>query len=287
MRGRFDNLHRIGRLDPVADHLEIHRLTLTEEFPWDMRMAFNLAFNRSFALPRVARQLVATGVILRAPRKRADDTGIIMYEILLHGVDSARGRLALRRLNEAHRRFELDNGDSVYVIAALVVVPMRWLQRYGWRRPSAHELEAAAVFYRRVGRVMGVRELPEGFAAFAGYLDAYERAELRHTPEAERIERTTRDLLRGRIPDRLRGVADALIGALYDEPLRAAYNVPRPPWWARAGLHLTLRARARLLRFARPRETPLFAHGIVTRTYPDGYDLAEVGSSVPSRECGS
>jgi hypothetical protein len=201
MRGRFDNLHRIGRLDPVADHLEIHRLTLTEEFPWDLRMAFNLAFNRSFALPRVARQLVATGVILRAPRKRADDTGIIMYEMLLHGVDSARGRLALRRLNQAHRRFALDNGDSVYVIAALVVVPMRWLQRYGWRRP--------------------------------------------------------------------------------------AYNVPRPPWWARAGLHLTLRARARLLRFARPRETPLFAHGIVTRTYPDGYDLAKVGSSVPSQGCGS
>jgi hypothetical protein len=287
MRGRFDNLHRIARLDPVADHLEIHRLTVTEEFPWDLRMAFNLAFNRSFALPRVARQLVATGAILRAPRKRADDTGIIMYEILLHGADSARGRLALRRLNEAHRGFELDNGDSVYVIAALVVVPMRWLQRYGWRRPSPHEREAAAVFYRQVGRLMGVRELPESFAAFAEYLDAYERVHLHHTPEAERIERTTRDLLRGRIPVRLRGAADALIGALYDAPLRAAYNVPRPPFWARAGLHLALRARARLLRFARPRETPLFAAGIVTRTYPDGYDLAEVGSPVPSQGCGS
>ncbi|WP_433062598.1 oxygenase MpaB family protein [Dactylosporangium sp. CS-033363] len=284
MRGRFDNLRRIEALDPDADHLAIHRLTLTEEFPWDMRMAFNLAFNRSFALPRVARQLVATGAILRAPRKRADDTGIIMYEILLHGTESARGKLAIRRLNGAHQGFALDNGDSIYVVAALVVIPMRWLRRYGWRRPCANEQEAAAVFYRRVGRLMGVRDLPDRYADFEAYLEQYERAHLHPTPEAAQIERTTRDLLRGRIPARLRGAADSLIGALYDEPLRAAYDVPRPPLWARAGLHTALRVRALLLRwFARPRTTPLFADGIVTKSYPDGYDLAHVGSAPTSR----
>ncbi|MFI5916252.1 oxygenase MpaB family protein [Dactylosporangium sp. NPDC051541] len=282
MRGRFDNLRRIEALDPVADHLEIHRLTLTEEFPWDMRMAFNLAFNRSFALPRVAKLLCETGTILRAPRKRADDTGIIMYEILLHGPDSARGRLAVQRLNAAHRRFTLDNGDSVYVIAALVVVPMRWLQRYGWRRPHEHEREAAAVFYRRVGQLMGVRDLPAGYSAFANAFDEYERANLHHTPEAARIERTTRDLLRGRIPGPLRGMADALIGTLYDEQLRTAYDLARPPLLARAFVHLSLRIRALLLRFARPRPTPLFANGIVTKTYPNGYELAKVGSAVGS-----
>ncbi|MGI5241728.1 oxygenase MpaB family protein [Dactylosporangium sp. CA-139066] len=279
MRGRFDNLHRINALDPARDFEEIHRLTLFHEFPWDMRLAFNLAFNRSFAVPRVARLLVATGEILRTPRKRADDTGIIMYEILLNGLDSARGRLALRRLNDAHRGFDLDNGDSVYVLAALVVVPMRWLQRYGWRSPADHEREAAAAYYREVGRRMGVRDIPSGYAAFAEYLDAYEPEHLRHTPEAERIEHVTRDLLRGRIPGPLRGAADALIGALYDEPLRRAYAVPRPPLWARAGLHLTLRIRARALRFARPRAEPLFANGIRAKSYPDGYDLARVGAA--------
>ncbi|GAA3286301.1 DUF2236 domain-containing protein [Dactylosporangium vinaceum] len=286
MRGRFDNLRRIAALDPVADHLAIHRLTLTEEFPWDMRMAFNLAFNRSFALPRVARLLCETRRILQEPRRRADDTGIIMYEILLHGPESVRGKQAVRRLNDAHRRFSLDNGDSIYVIAALVVVPMRWLQRYGWRRPHEHERQAAAVFYRRVGELMGVRELPADYCAFAHYLDAYERANLHHTPEAAQIERTTRDLLRGRVPGPLRGMADSLIGALYDERLRAAYDVRRPPLLARAFVHLSLRVRALVLRFARPRTTPLFADGIVTKTYPDGYDLAKVGSGGPSPASG-
>src|SRR5581483_9227213 len=69
---------------------------------------------------------------------------------------------------------------------------------------------------------------------------------------------------------RLRRLADPLVSSLYDPPLRAACAVPDPPRWARAGLHLTLRARARLLRWARPRRLPLFADGIVVRSHPDG-----------------
>ena len=276
-RGRYDNLRRIEGSDAVADYLLIHQLTLREEFPWDMRMAFNLAFNRSFALPRVARELVRTGRVLSEPRRRADDTGIIMYEILLHGFEHPRGRLALRLLNEAHRHVTADNDDSVHVLAALVVVPMRWLQRYGWRPPAEQEREAAAHYYREVGLRMGVRDIPAGYRAFEERFDAYEAAHLRHTPEAERIERASRELLRGRFPKPLRGAADALVAALYDPPLRRACAVPDPPAWARVGLDLALRARARLLRLAAPRTTPLFADGIVTKSYPDGYDLARLG----------
>ncbi|MDG6101555.1 DUF2236 domain-containing protein [Dactylosporangium aurantiacum] len=276
-RGRYANLRRIESSDAGVDYLLIHQLTLREEFPWDMRMAFNLAFNRSFALPRVARELVRTGRVLSEPRRRADDTGIIMYEILLHGFEHPRGRLALRLLKEAHRHVTADNDDSVYVLAALAVVPMRWLQRYGWRPPARQEREAAARYYREVGLRMGVRDIPTGYGALEDWFDAYEAAHLRHTPEAERIERTTRQLLRGRIPAPLRGAADALIAALYDPPLRRAYAVPDPPAWARVGLHVALRARARLLRLAAPRTTPLFADGIVTKSYPDGYDLAKLG----------
>jgi hypothetical protein len=276
-RGRYDNLRRIQGSDPQVDYLLIHQLTLREEFPWDMRMAFNLAFNRSFALPRVAEQLVGTGRVLSEPRRRADDTGIIMYEILLHGFEHPRGRLALRLLNEAHRNVTAGNDDSLYVLAALVVVPMRWLRRYGWRAPAEQECEAAARYYREVGVRMGIRGIPTGYRGFEDWFDVYEAAHLRHSPQAERIERVTRELLRGRIPAPLRGAADALIAALYDPPLRRAYAVPDPPGWARVGLHLALRARARLLRLAGPRTTPLFADGIVTKSYPDGYDLAKLG----------
>jgi hypothetical protein len=277
MRGRLSNLRLIRAMDPATDYLAIHRLTLREEFPWDLRMAFNLAFNRSFAMPRVAALLTRTGHILERPRQRADDTGLIMYEILVNGFDDPRGRAALRRLNEVHRHFAIEPDDSVYVLAALVVVPMRWLERYGWRPPCCHEREAAATYYREVGLRMAVRGFPEGYPAVARWFDAYERRELRHTPEAERIERATRDLLRGRVPAPLRGLADALIASLYDEPLRRACAVPDPPPAAGLGMHLALRARARLLRLAPPRRTPLFAGGITARSYPDGYRIERLG----------
>jgi hypothetical protein len=264
-------------MDPAADALAIHRLTVREEFPWDMRMAFNLAFNRSFAMPRVAALLASTGEVVARPRRRADDTGLIMYEILVNGFEHPRGRAALRRLNEVHRRFAIEADDNVYVLAALAVVPMRWLARYGWRRPCCHEREAAAVYYREVGRRMGVRGVPESYDAVAAWFDEYEARELRHTPEAERIERATRDLLRGRVPAPLRGPADSLIASLYDERLRRAYAVADPPAAARLGLHLALRARARLLRLAAPRRVPLFADGIRAKSYPDGYRIEELG----------
>ena len=276
-RGRFDNLRRIEAVDPATDHQLIHGLTVREEFPWDMRMAFNLAFNQSFALPRVAALLVRTGRVLEDPRLRADDTGALMYEIMVHGFDDPRARAAIRRINEIHRRFELHPDDSVFVLAALVVVPMRWLDRYGWRRPADHERAAAATFYRELGGLLGVRGIPDSYEAFTVWYDAYARAEMRHTPAAEQIERAARGLLRTRIPAWLQRFTDPLISSLYDPPLRAACAVPDPPRWARAGLHLTLRARARLLRWARPRPAPLFADGIAVKSHPGGYDIAELG----------
>jgi hypothetical protein len=36
---RFERLERIRRMDPVADALEIYRLSATFEFPWDYTRA--------------------------------------------------------------------------------------------------------------------------------------------------------------------------------------------------------------------------------------------------------
>jgi hypothetical protein len=54
--------------------------------------------------------------------------------------------------------------------------------------------------------------------------------------------------------------------------------VPNPAWPVRAALHVGLKTRAVLLRhLARPRTGPLFADGIVRTTYPDGYQIGDLG----------
>ncbi|MFY1631755.1 oxygenase MpaB family protein [Solwaraspora sp. WMMB335] len=275
---RYANLRRIRTLDPQRDYLDIYQTMVRYEFPWDSKLGLNLAFNRSFSLPRIAALHTRTGELLRHTRKRIDDTGLLMYEMLLHGFEHPKGRAAVRRTNQIHRQYDIAEDDYRYVLGCLVVVPMRWLHRYGWRRPCCHERAATYHYYRELGLRMGIRDIPGSYQDLATWFDEYDRTHLRFSPDAAAIERATRTLLRGRVPRLLSPLADALVGAMYDERLRAASGVPTPPLAIRWGLHTGLRLRAHLLRLAaRPRRTPIFADGIRTRTYPDGYQISRLG----------
>ena len=44
---------RIERLDPEHDHLEVHRLVCTHEFPWDTLQALSFALFRTYAVPSI------------------------------------------------------------------------------------------------------------------------------------------------------------------------------------------------------------------------------------------
>ncbi|WFE28387.1 oxygenase MpaB family protein [Solwaraspora sp. WMMD791] len=279
MADRYANLRRIRTLDPQRDYLEIYQTMVRHEFPWDSKLGLNLAFNRSFSLPRIAAVHVGTGELLRHTRKRIDDTGLLMYEMLLHGFDHPRGREAVRRTNRIHRHYDIAADDYRYVLGCLVVVPIRWLQRYGWRQPCCHERAAAYHYYRQLGGRMGIADIPGSYQEFADWFDEHDRRHLRYSADAAAIERATRALLRGRVPRPLAPFGDALVATIYDERLRAATGVAAPPAAVRAGVHLALRLRAGLLRrLARPRRTPIFADGVIrTPTYPDGYEIAELG----------
>jgi hypothetical protein len=281
VKDRFRNLERIRSLDPRRDHVAIYQTTVRYEFPWDMRMGLNLAFVRTFAMPDVAAVLVGTGELTGRTQRRLDDTGLLMYEIVLHGFDHPRGRAAIRRVNQLHRPYRHVDADAFrYVLACLMVVPMRWLDRYGWRPPCCHEREASYHFYRELGERMNISGIPDSRAALEEWFDAYDRAHLRPDGNAAAIERATRGRMLARFPRPLAPLGDALVSALYDERLRAATKVAAPGWPVRAGLHLGLRGRALLLRHVgRPRDIGLFADGIVTRSHPDGYDIGALGPS--------
>jgi hypothetical protein len=150
VKGRLDNLHRIQQLDPERDHLQIYQTMVRFEFPYDMKLGLNLAFDRGFAIPHVAKLLAETGELTQRTQRRIDDTGLLMYEILLNGLEHPRGRAALRRINQAHRPHSIANDDYVYALAALIVIPTRWLDRYGWRRPCCHERAASHAYYREL-----------------------------------------------------------------------------------------------------------------------------------------
>jgi hypothetical protein len=103
------------------------------------------ALFRTYAVPSISGLLAKTGEFERGPRKRYDDTELILAEILENGLDSARGRAALARMNAMHGRFGIANEDTLYVLSTFLFEPVRWLERFGWRPMTVHEQQACLI----------------------------------------------------------------------------------------------------------------------------------------------
>ena len=282
--GRWDVARRISALDGERDHVEIYRLSTGFEFPWDYRRALELALLRTFAVPSIAGLLTATGEFARFPQRRYDDTAILMGELGAYGYESERGRAALRRINRAHGHYRIANDDMLYVLSTFVIDPVRWIDRYGWRRLLPQERVAAHAFYREVGRRMGIRDIPGSFEELERFNRDYARR-LHGGPDTQALREDVLGLVAGWFPGPLRGLARRLLPAAFDDELLAGLGLPSPPRWQRAVATRALRTRAAVVRRMRPRQVAAFDDGSVRFRgypgYPDGYDLDRIGAPDP------
>ena len=102
MRNRdLARLKHVRTLDPVTDYEEIYRTVAQYEFGWETKLGMYLAFYRTFGIPAIAELLYSTGEMTERTRKRADDTGLLMYELITNGLESERGRAAVKRRSQA------------------------------------------------------------------------------------------------------------------------------------------------------------------------------------------
>jgi hypothetical protein len=278
---RYAVLRRIERLDPAVDFREICRLMTTFEFPWDINQALSFALFRTYAVPSIGTLLARTGELVDRAQKRYDDTVLILDEILEHGPDDGDGRTALRRMNRMHGSYGIGDDDLRYVLSTFVVMPIRWMDAYGWRRFTEIERMAQANYYRELGRFMGIGEIPETWQGFARYLDGYERAHFAFDPDARRVADSTLGLLTTFPPFAL--LPAVLVRwmsyALMDDPLLDAFRYPHPNRVFRALVRAGLRARGRALLLFPPRRRPRYPRDMPqVRSYPRGYDVAELGT---------
>lgn len=276
---RHPALDEIVRLDPVPDHQRIAYLSTCYEFPWDTTRALELALFRAFAVAKGSALLAGTGEFTQRPQKRYDDTVLILSEILEHGYDSERGRAALRRMNQMHRRYAIPNDEFLYVLSTFVFEPIRWITRFGWRPLTEQERLGGFYFWREIGRRMNIRDLPESIEEFERYNIAFERAHFGYAASNELIARATRDLfLSWFLPKRLWPVGEPLVHALMDDRLLDAVGFPRPPALLRRMAAAALRLRARVLRLLPPRRQPRLITRQKHPSYPNGYVIEELGT---------
>ena len=278
-RSAYRNVQAIGRLDPEDDYLQIYQLTALYDFGDDMRYGLNLAFYRTFAVPRIAGLLAHTGVTAKQPVKRSYDTALVMYELICAGFEDQRGREMVELLNRVHSKWKIAEEDFLYVLCTFIVVPTRWIQHRGWRPLLQAERTATFNFYRELGRRMNINHLPTTYDQAAELLDTYEATHLTASPAGTALMNSTLVLFRNRLPKRLQTHAATLVsGLIGDRVITSALGLPEPRRLLVGAVDMYYH-----IRNLRLRRRPAAAESIFTPgqpmhdVYPHGYKLTDLG----------
>ena len=275
--GRFDRLHEIQQLDPERDHLRIQHLSAGYEFPWDTIRALEIALYRTYCVPSISALLDRTGEFRSRTQQRYDDTALIIAEIGEWGYESGRGREALERMNRIHSHFNIANEDYLYVLSTFIYEPIRWIERFGWRKMCVQERLGSYFFWREVGKRMGIKNIPWTYEDFERYNLEYERDKFRFADTNRRVGAATRDLFVSWFPRPFAPAVKQAIYAMLDERMLVAFGFPRPLPFLPTLITSALTVRGRVVRFFPPRKKPRFFTDIPNRTYPHGYKISELG----------
>jgi len=270
---------RSAGLDPYVDYERISRLFGQYDFPWDMEQALSFALFRTYAVPSIGRLLYDTQQFTTDTQRRHDDTALILGEIVDQGMETSPGRAAIRRMNQMHGRYDISNDDMRYVLATFVVMPNRWVNRYGWRRTTPDEDIAGVQYYRRLGQLMGIRDLPEDLVGFGRLLDEYEAERFAFDPRSRAVADATLDLFVTFYPRPLAPVLRRFSIAIMDPHLRAAFGYDDPPRWFEAASHAALRLRGRVVGLMPERQRPRRVRDSRRiRSYPGGFLVENLGT---------
>jgi ER-bound oxygenase mpaB/B'/Rubber oxygenase, catalytic domain len=271
-------VHEIEQLDPARDFERISFLSTNVDFPWDVEKSLDLAFFKTYATPSISALLDRTGEFRRRGQKRYDDTRLILAEMLDHGIAGERGTTAQRLMNRMHGRFPIANEDYLYVLSALILEPLRWNDRFGWRPYTSNERLAHFNFWCAIGRRMGIRDLPPTLDELERFNVTYERDRFRYADSNRAVADATLRVFVRWYPAPLRPLVDLFVRALLEDAVLDAFGYRRPARWARALVFAALRVRAAVLRRAPRRRRPHLITEDRIRSYPHGYRVEELGT---------
>lgn len=249
-------------------------------FPWDITRALELALLKTFCLPSISGLLSRSGELEQRPRKRYDDTGLMVAELLRHGPDSEAGQAVIQRMNRIHGAYAISNDDFVYVLSTFVAEPIRWLERYGWRQLTAPEQEAMFRFWHHVGEQMGIRATPTRLDSLLGVNTAVEQRLFRPAASNRRIADATLLMLLSDWPAPLRPLLRKLLMAVV-EPEAAPFLGWKPSaaplrHLVRSGLRLRSRVMNGVQRLQPPRRSRFYSE-TPTPSYGQTFRLEQLG----------
>ncbi|NJR12963.1 DUF2236 domain-containing protein [bacterium] len=278
--GRYDILNRVLQLDPRTQNQEIVQLVGFYEYPWMLRKSLEFALFRTYAVPSISGLLAHTRQFHLGGQKRYDDTSLLIAEITENGYDSERGRAAIRRMNQLHRRWNIPNADFLYVLSTFIYVPIYFHERFGWRTPTPHENLANYYFWVEIGRRMGITDIPATYDAFEQFHHAYEAQHFHYTESNRQIADLTVNTFLAWYAAPLRPLVREGLYTLMDDALLRAFGYPKPHPLLTALVQGALKTLGTVIRLVMPpRRTPFYLTRQPNRTYPHGVHAGSPGAT--------
>ncbi len=265
-------------LDPVV--LERCRDLVGLLFPWDMNRALELALLKTFCLPSISGLLHQTGEFEQRPRKRYDDTALIVAELVRLGPDTPEGRAIIQRLNRIHSTYTILQEDYAYVLSGFVAEPIRWIESFGWRALQPLEQEALFLFWDHVGSLMNLEQRPRSLRELME-LNQRTNLELFACAESNQlVADATVAMLLAPWPAPFHPWLRSIMRCLLEPETLSSLNWPSAPDWQTQALRVVLHCRSFILctvrRFWAPKRRRFFSER-PTSSYGRQFTLEQIG----------
>ncbi len=274
---RYSRSHQIEQLDPKTEHSQICRLLVGYEFPWGISRSLELAMVKTFCVPSISRLLDQTGEFHRHGQKRYDDTAILIGEILKHGYDSDKRNQALQRMNHIHGQYSISNEDLLYVLSTFVFEPIRWNNRFGWRKMLKNERLAIFYFWYEIGKRMNIQNIPDAYEDFERYYHDYEVQQFIYADTNANVAKSTINLFLSWFPAILHPILEPMAITIFDEKMISAFGFKSPSPILKGLVTNILKCRAYFQHLLPPRQTSDYFIDGKIRSYPQGYQIENIG----------
>ncbi|KAI7893430.1 uncharacterized protein EV154DRAFT_561424 [Mucor mucedo] len=181
--------------------MEIYSDIFRKEFPLFARSSLEFALFKPFATPSVSKLLVSTREFMDRCPRRAEDTELILSEIIdaypriqneircnpnISEKDInkqyQRREASINRLNELHGKYPISNEDYLYTLTLFVNEPIRWLNNWEWRKLDIREINAIFKVWHEIGTKMHIKNIPDTLDEWTEIQKAYEHSSVKYHP---------------------------------------------------------------------------------------------------------
>ncbi|CAO3582232.1 unnamed protein product [Absidia cylindrospora] len=247
---------------------EIYSNIFRREFPNVARTSLEFSLFKTFVIPSVSKLLVSTGQFGKHATKRAEDTELILSEMidaypriqnhLMEGHTATekeieeqyrRQKLSVERLNEIHGKYNIRNGDYVYTLSLFLADPIQWINDYEWRHLDIREINAIFKVWYDIGVDMKMKDIPNTVEGLLRFKEEFEEKEIQYSPSNWKVALPTIHHLLTRLPEFVWPVVFKVLPCLLDVRAIDAFGIDHPSWFTRLTFKCVVRARALFIRY--------------------------------------